>query len=142
MTSAAALVVASAMLGQVSLSSEEIVHQRCISDLITTEVTLFGNGTVRVREEIDGRRDMLLADLSPSELDDFIRRFEDVDLREAESAALGAALHAMWTATGSTSGWADAVAVEGEPALPHPERVAIYRDMRERLGNETAALYG
>ena len=74
---------------QPGLRTVELVHQRCVSELAVHEVTLFANGTVRIRERFERRRDMLLAELNPEELEDFVVRLGDVDLREVGSMNSG-----------------------------------------------------
>lgn len=77
------------VLAQANPRSEELVHQRCVSDLAVTEVTLFGNGTLRLREQLDERRDMLLAELNRDELDAFLTRLGEIDLLETRSVRDG-----------------------------------------------------
>src|SRR5215217_1069964 len=49
--------------------STEVVRLECASDLGRREVTLFGNGTVRLREGLRGKEEALgLAELDPAEL--------------------------------------------------------------------------
>lgn len=74
---------------QSSLRTQEVVHQRCVNELTVAELTLFGNGTVRLRESFESRRDMLLAELDPEEMEDFLVRLRAVDLDEVESVRDG-----------------------------------------------------
>ena len=70
-------------------------------------------------------------------------------LAESESAALGAALQAAWVARRArgedcsidelAQGF---VRFEGEPVVPDAERVALYRELRERFVAATEALHG
>jgi len=63
----------------------ELVRHRCTSELSTRELTLFANGTLRLRDRLEGRKSMLLAELKPEELEIFSRRLRELDLSEAES---------------------------------------------------------
>ncbi len=67
----------------------ELIDHHCMSELNSTELTLFANGTLRLRERIDDRKTMLLAELEPEELEVFVRRLGEVDLSEAESSRGG-----------------------------------------------------
>jgi hypothetical protein len=71
----------------------EILRQECITSLATREVTLFANGTVRVRSSGRGDAALRLGELGPVELEGFLRRLAELDLSETdrrESAPSGA----------------------------------------------------
>ncbi len=64
--------------------STEIVRLECASDLGRREVTLFGNGTVRLREGLkeDKEQGLGLAELDPDELAGALARLAGEDLSE------------------------------------------------------------
>jgi hypothetical protein len=62
--------------------SQVLVDYHCSNDLGRRQVTLFGNGTVRLREGLEGEEVMRLAELAPSELHAYLRRLRAEDLRE------------------------------------------------------------
>jgi len=62
--------------------SVEVARYDCASELGRREVTLFANGTVRVREGEPGKEWMGLGELSPAELDGAVNRLRDEDLSE------------------------------------------------------------
>lgn len=68
--------------GAVSDRSTEIVRHGCESELGRREVTLFGNGTIRLRDGVPGEEQMGLAELDPGELEAFLNRLRDEDLSE------------------------------------------------------------
>jgi hypothetical protein len=74
---------------QLSDRSTEIVRLDCGSDVGRREVTLFGNGTVRLREGPRGKETLGLAELGKSELDAFLRRLADEDLSEVDQLDRG-----------------------------------------------------
>lgn len=57
----------------------------CRSEIGRREVTLFGNGTVRLREGPPGEEKMTLGELGPAETEAALSRLREIDLREAES---------------------------------------------------------
>ena len=61
----------------------EVLRLDCASELGRREVTLFGNGTVRLREGPPGQELMGLAGLNPDELDGALNRLRAEDLSEA-----------------------------------------------------------
>ena len=79
----------SAAAAELSSKSTELVDHRCVGDLAEDQLTLFANGTVRLRERVGEREDMLLAELERNEIDAFVARLLDVDLSEAEPSKLG-----------------------------------------------------
>ena len=71
------------------LLTTELVSHRCTSELNTNELTLFANGTLRLRQRLGDKKTMLLAELEPEELEVFSRRLDELDLVEAESVRGG-----------------------------------------------------
>lgn len=61
-----------------------LVRLDCSSQLGRREVTLFLNGTVRIREGTAGSEQLLLGEYGPDEVAAFRRRVAEVDLAEAE----------------------------------------------------------
>jgi hypothetical protein len=87
---AGALLAASAVAGaEPSPKTTELVDHRCVGDLSEDELTLFANGTVRLRERVAERESMLLAELERREIDGFVARLLDIDLSEATSLRSG-----------------------------------------------------
>ena len=91
---AAMLPVASAVAAQGAPTppgdrSRELLDYRCESGLGRRQVTLFATGTVRLWEGLHETPRMTLGELSPVELDGFLRRLEAEDLREVEEARPG-----------------------------------------------------
>jgi hypothetical protein len=74
---------------ELSPKTIELVDHRCVGDLAEDDLTLFANGTVRLRERVGERQDMLLAELEKTELDGFVARLREVDLSEADSLRSG-----------------------------------------------------
>ena len=73
----------------VDLRSLEVLRLDCASDLGRRETTLFGNGTVRLREGPAGKELMGLAELNPDELQGFLNRLKAEDLSEAKRLPKG-----------------------------------------------------
>jgi hypothetical protein len=67
----------------------EIFRWDCGSTLGHREVTLFGNGTVRLRDGERGKEQMGLAELGPDELDGALRRLAAEDLSETDDRERG-----------------------------------------------------
>jgi hypothetical protein len=67
-----------------SAKTTELVDHRCAGELSEDALTLFANGTVRLRERVAERETMLLAELDREEIDGFVARLLEVDLSEAE----------------------------------------------------------
>jgi hypothetical protein len=82
-------VVRRADAAELSPKSTELADHRCVGDLAEDQLTLFANGTVRLRERVGEREDMLLAELERKEIDGFVARLLDVDLSEAASLRSG-----------------------------------------------------
>jgi hypothetical protein len=68
--------------------SLELVDHLCRTEIGSRRVTLFANGTVRLREEIDGERRLALAELPPDHLEGVLQRFLAEDLSEADTDRL------------------------------------------------------
>jgi len=69
-----------------------LVRLECANELGRREVTLFLNGTVRVREGLVGQEQLLLGEYGPDEVAAFRRRFDELDFSETdrvESAPVG-----------------------------------------------------
>jgi hypothetical protein len=67
----------------------EVVRYDCANDLGRREVTLFGNGTVRLRDGLRDQEAMGLAELDPDELAGALRRLAGEDLSEVRSLPTG-----------------------------------------------------
>lgn len=62
--------------------SRELLDYRCANSLGVRQVTLFANGTVRVREGLGKEPKMRLGELGPVELEGYLRRLAAEDLSE------------------------------------------------------------
>jgi hypothetical protein len=62
--------------------SHEVLRFRCLHGERTSDLTLFGNGTLRLREGPEGKVDMLLSELDPDTFDAFVRRLRTESLGE------------------------------------------------------------
>lgn len=82
----AALAFATAAEGQHrDLRGVERVDLDCSSDIGRRQMTLFGNGTVRLRTwEGEAGPRMLLRELDPGELSGYLNRLREIDLSESE----------------------------------------------------------
>jgi len=69
--------------------SLEVVRYDCTTDLTRREVTLFGNGTIRLRDGQIGNEWMGLTELGPDELHGFLNRLEGEDLSESRNPERG-----------------------------------------------------
>ncbi len=67
------------------LRTIERLSLACESELARRDLTLFANGTVRVREERGEERQLRLAELGPDELDAYLRRLAAEDLSETDA---------------------------------------------------------
>ncbi len=67
-----------------SLRSHELVDLHCTNELTRRRVTLFGNGTVRVKEGTHDEQKLLLADLDPITLEGYTDRYSEIDYSEIE----------------------------------------------------------
>jgi len=68
--------------------SRELLSYECRNDLGRRQLTLFANGTVRVRDGLYDDEQMKLGEMPPDVLDGYVRRLEKEDLSEAESPGL------------------------------------------------------
>ncbi|HKI01581.1 MAG TPA: hypothetical protein VKK31_06345 [Thermoanaerobaculia bacterium] len=69
--------------------STEILRFDCATDLTRRELTLFANGTVRLRDGQIGNEWMGLAELGPDELQAFLNRLGGEDLSESRNPEQG-----------------------------------------------------
>ena len=69
--------------------STELIRLDCASDLGRREITLFANGTVRLRQGPTGREKMALGELGPDELASFVAEASAIDLAESDSDESG-----------------------------------------------------
>lgn len=65
--------------------SVEVIRERCSGGLATRDVTLFLNGTIRLREGPPGQEKLLLRELGPSDVDRLIADLAAIDFDETES---------------------------------------------------------
>jgi hypothetical protein len=72
-----------------SARSTELMKLDCGNQLGRREVTLFANGTVRLREGPPGHEELALAELGPDELGAFLRRLQEEDLSEVGTLERG-----------------------------------------------------
>ncbi len=66
------------------LRTVELLDVDCASELGRSRLTLFGNGTVRLRTWREEDDDMRLRELAPDALNGFVNRLREIDLSEAE----------------------------------------------------------
>lgn len=69
--------------------SIEVVRYDCTTDTTRREVTLFANGTVRLREGWIGNEWMGLTELGPDELQAFLNRLAEEDLSQSRNPERG-----------------------------------------------------
>ena len=69
--------------------SFEIVRLDCLTDTTRHEITLFGNGTIRVRDGLIKHEWLGLAELGPDELQGFVNRLGEEDLAQSASPEKG-----------------------------------------------------
>ena len=91
---AAMLLWAGAAGAQTSLAppgdrSRELLDYRCENDLGRRQVTLFANGTVRLWDGLHASARMTLGELSPPELEGYLRRLQAADLSEVDESREG-----------------------------------------------------
>ncbi|MEZ5331345.1 MAG: hypothetical protein R2991_04690 [Thermoanaerobaculia bacterium] len=93
--------------------SQEILRRDCRSQLGRRDITLFGNGTVRLRVwDPEGTLDMQLLELGPGEPEAYLNRLGQADLSEVDLPPAG-----------PDEGWIDACELAME--LPGQERVSF-----------------
>lgn len=73
---------------QEDLRGRLLVHYDCASEIDRRAVSLFANGTIRLRTEGLGERSVRLAELSPDELRGFVNRLSQEDLSETDAETL------------------------------------------------------
>jgi hypothetical protein len=71
--------------------SLEVLRLDCSNQLGRREVTLFGNGTIRLRDGPPGKEWMGLAELGPEELQGVLRRLAEADLSDTAHLPQGVA---------------------------------------------------
>lgn len=69
--------------------TRELVRRDCSTGLGRNEVTLFANGTIRMREWAGEEMELRLAELGRDEVDAYIRRFQAVDFTESQNRPSG-----------------------------------------------------
>jgi hypothetical protein len=69
--------------------SRAVARLDCRSTLQRRELTLFANGTLRLRAGEPGREGMSLAELGPVELEEALARLGEVDLDETDAVSSG-----------------------------------------------------
>ena len=70
--------------------STEVLRYDCVTDLARREMTLFANGTIRLRKGQIGNEWMGLAELSPDKMQAFLNRLSGEDLCGREEPREGA----------------------------------------------------
>lgn len=84
--------------------SVEVLRRDCRSELGRRDVTLFGNGTVRLRLwDAAGQLEMELLELGPGETEDYVTRLQRADLSQLDLPPAG-----------PDEGWMDACALSME----------------------------
>ena len=66
------------------LRSVILVQERCASVIASRDLTLFANGTVRLREGPAGEVQLRLGELGPPELEAFVSRLAEIDFSESD----------------------------------------------------------
>lgn len=69
--------------------SVEVIRLDCANELGRREVTLFANGTIRLRDGAEGEELMGLAEAGPSEYQAFLERLKGEDLSEVQRLPSG-----------------------------------------------------
>ncbi len=69
--------------------SRAVLSLECATEIGRRDITLFANGTVRLRRRTEAERQMHLAELERADLDSYLRRLAAEDLSEAESVRYG-----------------------------------------------------
>lgn len=87
---AVALALAAPGAGQhLDLRTVEVVDYDCSSDIGRRRMTLFANGTVRLRLRQGEEEKMLLKELAPDQLAGYLNRLREIDLSESEGTREG-----------------------------------------------------
>lgn len=74
--------------------SHELVRRECRAVIDTEDVTLFANGTVRLISRHDEEKSVQLTELTPDEVQAFLRRVREVDLSEEDP--VGVTMQGDW----------------------------------------------
>lgn len=69
--------------------SRTLARLDCLTGRSRRELTLFANGTLRLKTEEEGVEKMALAELGPEELDEEVRLLDEVDLSETDAESGG-----------------------------------------------------
>ena len=83
------LLVGSPVAADQDERSVEVLRFDCRTDTTRHEITLFGNGTIRVRDGLIDREWMGLAELGSDERQGFVNRLAGEDLSESASPEKG-----------------------------------------------------
>lgn len=70
------------------------MRRECRTAISWHELTLFANGTLRLKEELNESKGMRLAELTPDEVEAYLRRLEEEDLSEVQQGR--AEVHGDW----------------------------------------------
>lgn len=84
LAAAAAVAAAAAGAEEPDLRGVELLDYDCRSDLGRRTVTLFANGTLRLRQGFVGEEDLFLVELGPEEVEAYRRRLAAEDLSETD----------------------------------------------------------
>jgi len=117
--------------GQTSLVSTEVFRYRCESEISMEEVTLFGNGTLRLRQGKPENRSMLLLELTPDRRDALVARIARLNVEEA--VAFGGQLEGDWV---------DQCSLVLDSYGDEPSRFSFHRLDSLSLGLQTAVNLG
>ncbi len=93
-----------------------VLREDCTSSLSRKELTLFANGTLRLRHGAPNELQMALHELDHAALDQFVARFEEIDLSEVSDDSGGV-----------TGEWAERCVLELERPGRTPERFVYER---------------
>ena len=66
-----------------------VLQRSCISDLWHGDLSLFANGTVRLRSESNGERSLQLIELDPVEMEGYLNRIDEMNFAEVEQRHFG-----------------------------------------------------
>ena len=74
---------------EVDRRSHELVRRECRAVIDSEDVTLFANGTVRLISRHEEEKSVQLTELTPDEVQAFLRRVREVDLSEEDPVGVG-----------------------------------------------------
>lgn len=119
-----------------------VLRYECTSDLGRREVTLFGNGTVRLWDGPPGEEEMLLGELALEELDGVLARLEAEDLSEAPAEYHGVegewveecVLELPWLADGPAAGEGESPTFRFSPYARLPLALSRVAAVARELG--------